>query len=38
MVEFKDEMFKGLCDAELKKTCLFFMPKEPKQESEISQY
>ena len=33
--EFKDEMLKGLQDAELKDTCLFCKPKEPKQKEEI---
>ena len=30
-----DEMLKGMYNAELKETCMFFMPKEPKQKSEI---
>ena len=33
--EFKDGMLKGLQDAELKETCLFCMPKEPKRKEEI---
>jgi len=28
-------MFEGMFDAQLKETCLFFIPKEPKKESEI---
>ena len=28
-------MLKGLYDTELKETCLFFMPKEPKRKGEI---
>ena len=35
LVEFKDEILKGLYDVELKETCLFFMPKEPKWKGEI---
>ena len=35
LVEFKDEMLKRLYNEELKETCLFFMPKEPKQKREI---
>jgi len=30
LVKFKDEMFKGLYDAELKETCLLFMLNDPK--------
>ena len=30
IVEFKDEILMGLFNAELKETCLFFMPKELK--------
>ena len=35
LVEFKDDMLKGLYDTELKEICLFFMPKEPKRKGEI---
>jgi len=35
LVEFKDEMLMGLCNAELKETCLFFMPKEAKRKGKI---
>ena len=34
LVEFKNEMLKGLYDTKLKKTCLFCMPKELKQKRE----
>ena len=34
-VEIKDEMLMGLYNAELKETCLFFMPKELQHENEI---
>ena len=35
LVEFKNAMLLGLYDAELRKTCLIFMPKEIKHEREI---
>ena len=35
LVKFKNEMLKGLYDAALKETSLFFMPKEPKHKREI---
>ena len=34
-VNIKDEMLKGLYDAELKETCLFFKSKEPKRKGDI---
>ena len=34
-VEIKDEMLMGLYNAELKETCLFWMPKELQHENEI---
>ena len=37
LVEFKDDMLKGLYDTELKEICLFFMPKEPKRKG-LRQY
>ena len=35
MVEFKNAMLLGLYNAELRKTCLMFMPKEIKHKREI---
>ena len=35
LVEFKTAMLMGLYNAELRKTCLIFMPKEIKHKSEI---
>ena len=35
LVEFKTSMLLGLYNAELRKTCLTFMPKEIKHEQEI---
>ena len=35
MVDFKTAMLMGLYNAELRKNCLIFMPKEIKHESEI---
>ena len=35
LVEFKNEMLMGHYNAELKKTCLFFKPKELRHENEI---
>ena len=35
LVEFKTNMLMGLYNAELRKTCLTFMPKEIKHEREI---
>ena len=33
--KFKDKMLKALYNAELKETCRFFMPKEPKQKRDF---
>ena len=35
LVEFKNSMLLGLYNAELRKTCLMFMPKEIKHKREI---
>ena len=37
-VEFKDKMIKGLYNAELKETCLFFMPKNQNRKKILRQH